>query len=383
MDLVARVVDLLPDFFYVHDYDLRYQYANQRAAEYFGFADKAELVGRTLREVDPNKDQAESIIALCRAIMDAGVPRLTDNIPYQRRDGTPGFLRQHDIPFINPKTGEKMLVGLSRDVTIEHDLADQRLKAAGLQRELEIARRIQAMLWPTEGEAGTGGLDLAGHCRPAAFAGGDFYDWCPASAGAGGSARTLVCLGDVTGHGVGAAILAASCRAYARVLAAVTPLPRALAALNGLLASDITGGDFVTFAAAAIEPSTGRTELVSAGHGPLLVRRASGAIEELESQCPPLGVLEELEPVRPHEFMLEPGDRLVLVSDGLFERKNAAGEQFGTRRLREGMATRFTSSREAIRGLIDSSDAFAGGVAAHDDVTVLAAGLSAGGLAST
>lgn len=369
---MARVLDLLPDFFYVHDYDLRFHYANQRAASYFGYASKDDVLGRTLLELDPSREQAQAITALCRQIMDGGVPRLTDNIEYVRSDGTRGVLRQHDIPFVNPKTGEKMLVGLSRDVTIERELADQRLRAAELHRELEIARRIQAMLRPTAVPGETSGLDLVGHCQPAAFAGGDFYDWVLGPAA--GSLRAFVCLGDVTGHGVGAAILAASCRAYARVLAAVSPLTETMATLNAMLASDIKGGDFVTFAAASIDTTSGAAELVSAGHGPLLIRRRSGHVEELDTHCPPLGVLDELPTLTPHRFTLEPGDSLVIVSDGLYEWKNAGGEQFGTERLRRELARVSGSSSAVMHTLLDRAAAFAGDCPAHDDVTALVVG---------
>lgn len=273
-ELIMRMLDLVPDFFYVHDEDLRFYYANKAAAEYFGLTKEA-IVGKLLIEVDKNESQARRIEALCQQIMASGQARTTDRIQYSRRDGSPGFLRQHDIPFINPVDNRRMMIGVSRDVTTEVELALQEMRAAGLQRELEIARSIQRSLRPSDGDGQTlgrrpgppGGLDLAAHCEPAAYAGGDFYDWFTTP---GAPERVVVCIGDVTGHGVGPALLAAECRAYARVVLCEHDLPRAFCRLSELTAADFRDGRFVTFAAAVIDTTTGKAELMSAGHGATL-----------------------------------------------------------------------------------------------------------------
>ena len=88
---------------------------------------------------------------------------------------------------------------------------------------------------------------VAAFCEPAAFAGGDFFDWFVAADG-----RIVLCLGDVTGHGVGPALLAAECRAYARVLLRQIPLDEAMNRLNDLMYGDLEEGRFVTFVAVPV-----------------------------------------------------------------------------------------------------------------------------------
>jgi PAS domain S-box-containing protein len=244
LELVGRVLDMLPDFFYVHDYDLRFYYCNQRAVRYFGMKSESQLIGKTLQEVDPDKAQAADFVRVCREVMDGQEPRVSDNLPYRTRDGKAGLLRQYDIPFINPRTGKKMLIGLSRDVTHERELEAQRLRTAKLEHELDVARQIQAGLRPAAPASAIRGLQVAGHSQPAVFAGGDFYDWFQLPDG-----RVVVCMGDVTGHGVGPALIASSCRAYARLLLSMLDIEEAFNQLDALIAPDLPAGHFVTFAA--------------------------------------------------------------------------------------------------------------------------------------
>lgn len=371
LEMVAQLMDLIPDFVYVHDYDMRFWYANRKAAEYFGRS-KDDLIGRRLEDVDANKEQARFFVELCQQVMRSGTPRLTGDLPYTRPDGSKGFLRQHDIPFINPKTGDQMLMGLSRDVTSERELEAERLRRASLEREMEIARRIQRSLRPSRRpEVSAPAVDLAAHSEPATFAGGDFYDWFPTSEG-----HVAVCLGDVTGHGVGPALLAAECRAYARVLLSGLPLEAALRGLDALLREDLDDGRFVTFAAATVDPGSWRLSVLSAGQGPILVRRASGEVEDVRVHAPPLGIADIQPDGAPTVIALEPGDLAVAVSDGVIEARDAGGRQFATRRLVELLrAAPNAGAQELV-------DRIASGVAAHagesgrsaDDVTIVVAG---------
>jgi phosphoserine phosphatase len=96
----------------------------------------------------------------------------------------------------------------------------------------------------------------------------------------------VLALGDVAGHGVGPALIAADCRAYWRGLAQTLPLRDAVLRLNGLLLDDLSGDRFVTLAAAKLS-SDGTFEVFSAAHGPLVLRRSDGAVELIDS--PPAG----------------------------------------------------------------------------------------------
>lgn len=366
LELVGAVLDLLPDFFYVHDYDMRFWYANRKAAEYFGHT-KESLIGRRLEDVDTNAGQGKFFADLCRQIMDHGQPRLTDALPYTRPDGTRGVLRQHDIPFVNPRTGHKMLIGLSRDVTTERELEFERLRASRLERELQIAREVQAALKPSQ-PLSMPGLQVAGYSEPAQYAGGDFYDWgvCP-------NGDFVFGVGDVTGHGVGPALLAASCRAYARALMPLG-LVDLMGQLNDEMCREVQEGRFITFAIAGVNPRTFACEVVSAGHGPIYVLRAGGRVEEVQPEMPPLGVVAGLQAQAAGHLHLDKGDAVVMVSDGVFEATNPSGEQMGLARLSELVASvRGETAQGMVARITDAVRAWAGPVPQADDVTLVVA----------
>lgn len=378
LELVAAVLDLIPDFFYVHDYEMRFWYANQQAADYFGAPSKEDLIGRRLIDVDPSKDQAERFVEVCQRIMREGVPRLTDRLPFiHKHTGATGFLRQHDIPFRHPTTGEPMLIGLSRDVTSEVELEAERRRRWTLERDMEIARTIQAKLRPpmfqqqmaleARGPANLG-VELHAVCEPAAFAGGDFYDWFTTTDG-----RVCVFIGDVTGHGVGPAILASECRAFARVLLDSLPLDEAVRRLDDLIARDLAEGRFVTFAAAVTEPDGSDAQVFSAGHGPILVRTRTGELRSLPTQAGPLGLgLDMTEPAL--DLGLDPGDGLLMLSDGVFESASPSGERFGLERLYQHIRTTdLSSGQQFIDQTMQAVRTFAGGRPADDDITLVVA----------
>jgi PAS domain S-box-containing protein len=369
---MTMALDLIPDFFYVHTFDTRFEYANKAAADYFGLS-KDDLLGRRLEDVDPNAEQGKFFAEICREVMREGRPRITDALPFVRGDGSKGLLRQHDFPFVDAATGEKMLLGISRDVTVERELQAERERRAGLEREMEIARQIQANLRPShEPELAGSGLTLAGASEPAAYAGGDFYDWFTS-----GDGRVVICIGDVTGHGVGPAMLAAECRAYARVLLEQHGLKAAFERLGTLLAEDLTDGRFVTFAAAAIDPHTSRCEVLSAGHGPLLVVRGSGdgqRIEQIGAQLPPMGVSVDTAE-EPLEISLGPGDSLILLSDGVFEAAGSDGRPLGVTALIELLRSVAPADvKAAARMLLQTARNHSGEQGLRDDATVVAAG---------
>ncbi len=111
--LFSTLIDLLPDYFYVVDSDVRVVYVNKTAADYFGLP-KDEIVGKAFKDIEPDKEFAQGFIELGRQIMATGEPRVSDSAPYPEPDGTLSYYRRYDIPFRHPITGELMLMGLCR-----------------------------------------------------------------------------------------------------------------------------------------------------------------------------------------------------------------------------------------------------------------------------
>lgn len=363
--LFSMLLDLLPDYFYVNDSDMRVVYVNKTAADYFG-RPKAELVGKYLEDLEPDKEFARQVIELGRRIMISGEPRITDQAPYHEPDGTLSYHRRYDIPFRHPVTGEPMLLGLARDVTDQVEREAQEKRLAAMHREMQIAQEIQRSLLPRELQ--TDWIELAGLSEPTAYAGGDFHDWLRTPDGS-----VVLALGDVSGHGVGPAMVGAECRAYWRGLAQSLTLRDAVLRLNELIQADLSGDRFVTFAAARLSPD-GTLEFFSAGHGPLVLRRAEGAVELLDPHTFPLGVLPELPRKDVTVRRLAPGDTLLIFSDGITEIRNPEGRQWSMDGFLEGLARhRGLSGSDLLRAIDRDNLGFANGEPAADDRTVVVA----------
>ncbi|MEM6391894.1 MAG: PP2C family protein-serine/threonine phosphatase [Planctomycetota bacterium] len=244
------------------------------------------------------------------------------------------------------------------------------------ERDLRAAAVIQQSLMPRE-PAEIEGFEIVGWNRPADETGGDYFDWVPLDDG-----RLAVCIADVTGHGLGPAMITCFCRAYARsALRVERRIAAAVDRLNGELNQDLSPGRFVTFATVVLTPGRGRVVSISAGHGPLLVyRRDGGGVERFDADTLPLGVHVGGDGVEPVVHHLAEGDAFVLITDGFFEWANAAGEQFGTDRLRRSLGRHGERSGVTlIRALLDDVEAFAGGTAQPDDLTAVVIRRRSGG----
>lgn len=238
-----------------------------------------------------------------------------------------------------------------------------------LEHELGVARSIQQSLLPTVVPQ-IEGFEIAGWNQPADQTGGDYYDWYTLPDG-----KLLVALADVTGHGIGPALLAADCRAYARsnFSSGGNGLLSAMERLNSLLSDDLQEGRFVTFVAAVCSPGDPRVQLLSAGHGPLfLYFQKEDRFDEQGAQGLPLGISPTLISEPPLTVELNPGDMLVLATDGFFEWANAQGEQFKTRRLEETIRrSREKPAREIISILYRAVVEFSDGTTQQDDLTAI------------
>jgi sigma-B regulation protein RsbU (phosphoserine phosphatase) len=243
-----------------------------------------------------------------------------------------------------------------------------------LATQLDIARRIQEGLLPRTPPP-LSKLQVVGWSEAAEHVGGDFYDWIIAPCE---DAEAICILADAAGHGVAAALTAATCRAHARDLLrrCRDSLAEGLAELSDVIAADAADGHFITLFAAAVQGE--RLRIGSAGHGPILICRAggdrgqAGAIEQVDATGPPLGVIDSPRFAPDHHLALAPGDTLLVASDGVFEAPGPAGDRFGIPRLKSilsGCGER--SGEEIVQLLRDEVAAFTGGAAPADDMTVL------------
>jgi hypothetical protein len=236
------------------------------------------------------------------------------------------------------------------------------LQAEATRREMELARSMQEAALPAAPPP-VAGLDLAARSQFAREVGGDFYLFLT------DEERVGLVIGDVSGHGIPAALTATS---IGHLLPWLRPLedPRqALDSLNQDLAERLPTDSFVTIMLAEVDRCPGRLRLWNAGHPPALLWRAQEArVVEARSCNPLLGVFPSWDG-RPEEWPLLPGDLLALYSDGLVEVRDARGEPFGSARAAEVLARNAGGSADAIAAALIQAAMDWG--AQSDDLTVL------------
>ena len=242
---------------------------------------------------------------------------------------------------------------------------------ARLESEMTLAARIQAQLFPAEMPK-VAGYDLAARNRPARRCGGDYFDALP-TIGTSGEPRLLLCVADVAGKGLPASLVMSNMQATLRALLGRTAsLPDLATLASDLLFAATSPEKYVTAALAELTPESGGLNFVGAGHLDNLILRPDGSSITLQSTGAPLGLLPAELPYTQTAHRLEPGDYLVLYSDGVTDAQNQAGEEFGEARLLDVLRAETKRSAEVlIDHILAAIDSFAGHAPQFDDITVL------------
>ncbi len=246
--------------------------------------------------------------------------------------------------------------------------AETRREVQQLQHDLDVARSIQQTLLP-KSMPQVPGFEIAAWNKPADQTGGDYYDWQALPDG-----RLVVALADVTGHGIGPALLAAVCRAYSRAtFGQHRGFLESMERINTAIGLDVGEGRFVTFVAAIVGPESSQLELLSAGHAPLFIYWLKhDRFDKMEAQGLPLGISPEFLSEPPQLLSFTSGDMLVLITDGFFEWANPSEELFGSERLENSIrANRDKPPAEIISLLYKDVLAFSGGTSQKDDLTAI------------
>ena len=236
------------------------------------------------------------------------------------------------------------------------------------EEEFRLAREIQQHLFPAAAPV-LPGYDLAGSSVPAAATGGDYFDFIPTPSG-----DVLVVVGDVTGHGLGPALLMADVRAYLRALVlADHKLATMLTHARRLLLKDLGLDYFITLFFAQLNPATGMWTYINAGHPPgCLLPATGGEPHEMLPTTPALGIDRDEEPLVPKQVQLQNGDVVLLVSDGIIEAWSPDGQEFGEERmLAIVQRERNRPATEIIQALMDAVRAHSGSNVLQDDMTAV------------
>ncbi|CAN5534765.1 hypothetical protein BH23ACI1_BH23ACI1_29020 [soil metagenome] len=238
------------------------------------------------------------------------------------------------------------------------------------RRERDEAARVQAALMP--GTPSAAGLDCAARCLPADGVGGDYYDVLPVGGG-----QTALTVGDVSGKGTYAGILAAAVQGRMQSLAAARGGDPAgmLAELNRLTAGGLEPHRFITLAVAILDPAAATLVYAAAGHPPALLLRAGGSTHELDATGPVIGWPDGT--FTAHRVELQPGDLVALYSDGMTEAAAPGGAELGTQGLARILRAHLSCPAPAlVRAAFDEVEGFTGGAPPSDDRTLLLARIS-------
>ena len=246
-----------------------------------------------------------------------------------------------------------------------------------MNREIEIAREVQERLFPQRLPK-VAGLDYCGRCRTALGVGGDYYDFLALPDGMLG-----IALGDISGKGIPAALMMASLQASLRAEAmrARNEIAGLMSRVNQALFEASSEDRYATFFYAQFDPSTRCLTYVNGGHcAPMLFRAAGDGkierlhtrkIERLDTGGPVVGLIPDCA-YEQADVTLQPGDCLVIYTDGVSEAMSRALEEWGEDRLIAAVQNADgCSAAETISRIMQAADAFAAGAPQHDDMTLV------------
>ncbi len=237
-----------------------------------------------------------------------------------------------------------------------------------LAQELEIAKQVQAQLFPqTLPPLRT--LEYAGTCIQARKVGGDYYDFLDL-----GQERLGFVIGDISGKGIAAALLMANLQANLRsqCAIAVDQPQRFLRSVNQLFCENTPNGSFATLFFAEYDDNAGRLRYANCGHLSALLLRSDNTLERLESTATVLGVFKEWD-CTIGECRLRAGDTLALYTDGITESYDAEKEEFGEGRLIEALRRNCGLSPQCSMDAIVAEVQKFSPQEQHDDITLIIA----------
>jgi serine phosphatase RsbU (regulator of sigma subunit) len=277
------------------------------------------------------------------------------------RGGTDGRFTHEDLGLLNGLATYAAL-GLGNIRMQQRAFRQQRF-----ERDLALAERIQKSFLPRQFPV-IEGLEFAAEYHPAYTIGGDFYDVFLL-----GENKVGMLIGDVAGKGIAAALLMARVLSDLRMAALSRPDPaRVLSTVNEVVIERQQHDIFVTVTYLTLDMKSQELVVASAGHGPLLVRRKGGQVERLEPAVgPPIGVFEgtRYDPMR---FSMNPGDMMLMYTDGVLEAQNRDSVQFGIERVAGALRGGGYRASSVIARLLAELAAFGGPDAEFDDLTILA-----------
>lgn len=350
-----------------------------------GLVERAERVRKSsqpLRKIPISRKVMAEVLEHKRALIFGGMGNATTNFtgimahsmlcaPLLVRGEVFGVIHLTSRDLVTPfvRADLDLLVGIATQAAIalqNAELHRELLARERLKYDVEVAQEVQRRFLPLAPPR-TDGWSFATEYRPAFAVGGDFYDFIQLGPG-----RLGVLVGDVSGKGVSAALLMARVTSEFRTLAMIEPRPETvMARVNASLVAAGYEGVFVTACFVVIDLARGELAYCNAGHLPPVVRRwRTSSIEKLEIAETALGVLDDTQ-FTSGTATLDPGDLVLLMSDGVIESTNAAQEQLGFERVEQIVQASRGGAEGALEAVSNLVRDFVGEASQYDDLTMV------------
>jgi PAS domain S-box-containing protein len=356
---LSNAVEQTADCVFITDHAGIIEYVNPAFEATTGYP-RSEAIGRTPALLKSGLQPPEYYATLWAAII-RGEP-FKGTVINRKRSGEHFYAEQTITPMKDVSTGEiTHFVSVMRDMT-------ERIKLRERDFEMRLGSTVQQRLFP-HGSLAVPGYDIAGAVAPASATCGDYFDFIPLPDG-----RLALGIADVSGHGVGSALIMTAMRAYLRSLTGTLASLDSLAGeLNRLLFADLEEQRFVTMILTVLDRTSGTLSWANFGHPTGYVLDRSGTVKaELKSGCRPLGLFPDLVCAEGPAIALEPGDSLVLLTDGILEATSPEGREFGHAGV-QGVLRSVCDrpAAETAARLIAGAQLFAGEQPQDDDITVV------------
>jgi sigma-B regulation protein RsbU (phosphoserine phosphatase) len=320
---------------------------------------REEAVGQTPRLLKSGEHDGQFYQDLWKTVLGGGV--FSGTLINRKKSGQLYDAEQTITPVRGSDGRHAFLVSVQKDISA-------RLRNEQLQVEMDVAREVQRRLYPKRAPL-LPGFDIAGTAFPAATMCGDLFDFFPMPGECLGLA-----VADVCGHGVGPSLLMAQARAYLRTLAlSCFDVGELLRRLNEILVVDSDVKDYLTLLVTRLDPRARTLTHASAGHvAGYLLDRGGEIRERLESTGVPLGMFAGQDFPSGSTLSLEPGEMVILFTDGITEAGEVDGNAFGADRLLEFIKDhRHDAASSIVEGLCRSAQSFEARGPQVDDMTVV------------
>ncbi len=320
---------------------------------------REEILGRRPSILKSGVHDAGFYQGLWSTVAAGNVFRAT--IANRKKSGEIYFAEQTITPMRNGMGSITHYVSVVKDVTDLRKLQEQ-------EYQMKLARSVQQRFYQMAPPQ-IDGFDIAGASFPAHATGGDYFDYVPLPRG-----RIGISVGDVSGHGISAALLMVELRAALRAFAWKSPdLGEVFTLLNGVLVDDLKQESFATLVFCRLDPASKSLVYASAGHLPGIILGADGSVKRtLDATDVPLGLFPDQKYTLSEDIRLEPGDLMALCTDGITEAERPDQANFGMQRALEFIqAHREESAQEIVEGLHRAVRSFADGMPQADDITAV------------